>query len=104
MFPPHFHVPDTPILSPLLQMVVAPVGRDFTIPCGDSVVANPWPQFEWDYNGRAVAGSTVRRNGDLMLPAVTFNQSGDYTCLASNIIGNSNITILLLVASELINQ
>lgn len=96
---------DPPVLSPIRQPpVVAPLGRDFAVPCGHSVEANPWPSFRWKYNGTDIHSSTfeatVGERGFLLLKNVKYDHSGLYTCIARNKVGTSNTTFNLIVRGE----
>ncbi|XP_062604264.1 uncharacterized protein LOC134266050 [Saccostrea cucullata] len=78
---------DEPKIGQLLN-TVAKAGDDVDITC--SVTGNPTPYVKWIKNGVTISTKSV-----LHLTNVNQATSGNYTCVAQNIIGTRSKTIVL---------
>lgn len=79
-----------------LQNTVATSGENLNIIC--LVTGNPTPYVTWQHNG-----VTISKGPILHLTNVTQGLSGDYSCVARNLIGEQTKTITLKVLPNIIN-
>uniref|UniRef100_A0A663M826 Hemicentin 1 n=1 Tax=Athene cunicularia TaxID=194338 RepID=A0A663M826_ATHCN len=68
-------------------------GQQLTLPCV-LLAGNPIPDRKWIKNSMVVPNPyiNIRSDGSLHLERVRLQDSGDYTCMASNVAGTSNKT------------
>ncbi|XP_074490966.1 hemicentin-1 isoform X1 [Sebastes fasciatus] len=79
-------------MSPTVLSVIE--DQQLTLPCV-LLAGNPLPERQWLHNYGLLTSDqylTVRRDGSLHIERVQLDDSGDYTCLAENIIGATNHT------------
>ena len=69
-----------------------------------TVGGNPSPTVEWKFKGRTLqSGAKYSVNeGELTIKNLNYTDAGRYTCVATNILGLSNATVILNVRGELI--
>ncbi|NXX50442.1 HMCN1 protein, partial [Tricholaema leucomelas] len=84
----------TPLIgaSPATANVIE--GQQLTLPCV-LLSGNPIPERRWIKNSMVLVPNpyvNVRSDGSLHLERVRLQDSGDYTCMASNVAGTSNKT------------
>ncbi|XP_071515843.1 hemicentin-1-like [Panulirus ornatus] len=92
------------LLAPLIAAPPDPnlkVTLDFpvTLPC-TVVIANPPPQLVWLHEGSPIdpeRGMIVKNDGSLSIFSVQSQDEGDYQCVATNVAGNSSMTLHLTV-------
>ncbi len=100
-----FSFSDGPEIVPSMEPSVAQINKSISIPCGASVTGNPPPLVTWGYhNGQSIPGDsrfTVRASGHLLLLLASYGDAGLYDCTASNVAGESSVTINLLVLGML---
>ncbi|XP_076053538.1 hemicentin-1-like, partial [Oratosquilla oratoria] len=90
LLPPLIAAPPTP-------QVQAIVGKSVALECA-VVIANPPPLLQWNHNGRLITpgkGTHVDRTGTLQLFQVALEDEGSYQCTATNVAGNSSMTLYL---------
>nr|XP_022309792.1 uncharacterized protein LOC111115371 [Crassostrea virginica] len=80
---------EEPKIGPL-QNTIASSGDDVNITC--LVTGNPTPYVTWKQNG-----VTVSNNAVLHLTNVNAGMSGNYSCVARNLVGDQSKTIVLKV-------
>ncbi|KAH9507424.1 hypothetical protein Btru_058046, partial [Bulinus truncatus] len=80
--------------TPLQSFIMASVGGNITIPCQPE--AAPKAQIKWLKNGVEEVGG-VLPSGALHLSGLSVSDSGNYTCVASNDLGEARSTCLLNV-------
>ncbi len=56
---------------------------------------NPAPGYQWYHNNQPLPGQT---GPELVLSAVTFDASGDYTVSATNLVGSTQATVRVIIA------
>ncbi|XP_020617453.1 collectin-12-like [Orbicella faveolata] len=85
-------------VSPVTQTVTQ--NQTATFNC--SVRGSPKPKVTWSkVNGSLVAGSFVSdKNGALKITKSTFSDSGDYMCIAVNVLGSDERTATLIVEGK----
>ncbi|XP_011838153.1 PREDICTED: carcinoembryonic antigen-related cell adhesion molecule 1 isoform X1 [Mandrillus leucophaeus] len=85
--------PDTPTISPS-DTYYRP-GANLSLSC--SAASNPPAQYSWLING------TFQQSAqELFIPNITVNNSGSYTCHASNsVTGRNRTTVKMIIVSEL---
>ncbi|NWU93884.1 HMCN1 protein, partial [Upupa epops] len=88
----------TGLVNPLIGVSPASAnvieGQQLTLPCM-LLAGNPIPERRWIKNGMVLVPNpyiNVRSDGSLHLERVRLQDSGDYTCMASNVAGTSNQT------------
>jgi hypothetical protein len=71
-----------------------------TVHC--AALGKPAPHMYWEYNGGMISGTTskylVQEHGNLYINQVSVQESGRYTCFASNIMGTKSHTTEITVA------
>lgn len=75
--------PDTPLISP--SDTYFPTGDNLSLWC--HAASNPPAQYSW-----LVAGKPLAHSQELLLPHLTTNNSGAYTCFAHNAVTGLNRT------------
>ncbi|MPC08143.1 Hemicentin-1 [Portunus trituberculatus] len=75
-------------------------GSAVTLPC-IVVMADPPPQITWYYEGSPIYSGTgdmvIDDDGSLKIPVVKSKDEGRYQCVATNVAGNSSLTLTLSV-------
>ncbi|XP_063876640.1 hemicentin-1-like isoform X2 [Scylla paramamosain] len=93
------------LLAPLVAVPQVPHlevtrGSAVTLPC-IVVMANPPPQITWYYEGSPIYSGTedmmIDDDGSLKIPLVRSKDEGRYQCVATNLAGNSSLTLTLSV-------
>ena len=98
-------VVDTPISSPH----DSPRGEILTLSC--TLDAVPPPSVIWTLNGTELSPSNPRvtitttdTQSELMYDNLMANEWGEYTCVATNVVGEGNATINVRVQRKLLQQ
>uniref|UniRef100_A0A0N5BTT3 Hemicentin-1 n=1 Tax=Strongyloides papillosus TaxID=174720 RepID=A0A0N5BTT3_STREA len=77
-------------------------GEDIEIPCG--VLTNPKPKIQWRFNNKPINaygnGYSIKDDFSLVIKNVNEDQSGEYTCIATNEAGEAKKTSKLLVKTQ----
>ncbi len=63
------------------------VGEGGTVMFTASAIGNPLPDYQWRFNGTNLAGET---DSTLTLSGVMTNRAGDYSVVATNVLGSTN--------------
>ncbi|XP_069489741.1 immunoglobulin-like and fibronectin type III domain-containing protein 1 [Ambystoma mexicanum] len=100
-----FHKPldqrQAPVFIARLKPHVVPSGFDCRMSC--AVRGNPEPQITWYKNGKSIAEdphlwkSNIVGVCSLMVPCITLEDSGEYTVIAKNILGEATCKATLAV-------
>ena len=64
---------------------------------------NPRPRIEWRFKGsKLVSGSKylIKNDGEVNIKHLNYNDAGQYTCVATNILGSHNASGKLIVRGE----
>ena len=91
---------ERPRITALTNQQTILASGDVTYTC--DVKGNPAPSITWDFHGRSHSRSRYSfptRTG-LMIQNVQFNDSGNITCVAQNILGKSTATTKLTVLGK----
>ena len=67
---------------------------------------NPRPRIEWRFKGsKLVSGSKylIKDDGEVNIKQLNYSDAGQYTCVATNILGSHNASGKLIVRGENIN-
>ncbi|KAM4642152.1 hemicentin-1 [Discoglossus pictus] len=96
------HVP--PIIKPHKKEYVVPVDKSVTLLC--EARGHPTPEISWNKDGTALAKSAGQRivgTGALQMVFVQPDDSGQYTCTATNIAGSvsSSMNLSVLVPPQI---
>ena len=84
---------DSPVSVTIGDNVTVLTDSDLTIHC--PATGSPMPEITWTKNGNKMSlGNMVNQlgNGTLVIRKVSVDESGTYTCTATNIAGKSNGT------------
>ena len=77
-------------------------GESVTLPC--DVMGNPPPSITWLKDGQALGLSGrnyyTNPNGGLVIQQMSLTDEAEYTCMASNVAGNSTRDIRITILSE----
>ena len=75
-------------------------GRNTTFYC--TVGGNPRPTVEWLFGGKKIVSGAKYsiKEGELTVKILNYDDAGQYTCVATNILGSSNSTSTLNVAGK----
>nr|XP_053650237.1 hemicentin-1-like [Cherax quadricarinatus] len=92
------------LLAPLIAAPPDPnlkvtLDSPVTLPC-TVVIANPPPQLVWLHEGSPIdqeRGMFLKTDGSLTIPSVRPSNEGTYQCVATNVAGNSSLTLHLTV-------
>ncbi|XP_025111745.1 hemicentin-1-like [Pomacea canaliculata] len=83
-----------PTISVDTQNISAAVNQSLTLTC--KVDGHPLPSVYWLHNDSSILDSTFvfsSRNTSLTIPSFTWSLAGQYTCIASNIEGTTNVVL-----------
>ncbi|XP_001920501.5 hemicentin-1 [Danio rerio] len=92
---------EPPSISVVQQMVMVVAGEDASLECQASGTPSPivkWQKGDLDLGTAPFAEQDVHR-GTLQIRGVQELDSGDYTCVASNIAGSSSAVVVLQVGA-----
>lgn len=101
-----FHIfAEKPVLDNhiILTDVKTISGDEVTIPCG-LIMGNPPGIMKWFKDGIEVKPddlASIDEEGNLILDEVSSQNRGNYTCWASNVVGNSSRTYQIVVSGTL---
>ncbi|XP_053737549.1 hemicentin-1 isoform X1 [Synchiropus splendidus] len=97
------HIAVTGLVSPVIAMSPAVLtviqDQQVTLPCV-LLAGNPLPERQWLHNYGLLSSDqyvSVRRDGSLHIERARLEDSGDYSCLAENVVGATNHTTTLYV-------
>ncbi len=97
---PHPDIPD--VSTTQLSTVFVPLGTNVSLLCDYDAV--PEPEVTWCYEGGELEGLTSGSRSELVLTALREDESGVYTCTASNLLGQDSVNIMVAVQGGTVNM